>query len=429
MRSAKELRKQGSEHLYVLMAADLKDVLALFQAHADMRLLPVLTDQHRPVGAIIEEDIRAILYSPYGHALLSNPSRRIPLQKQIHPCPTVDMHCDIAELLSRAGLEENLPGVILTEADGRYYGLIENKDLLSAAGEHERQRLQRREMQLNIMADASQMFEKEIGSLVAALAGLASNVEISAVDTAKRGEVISLRASAVAAAAGQTGEAMTGVAQHGMSHADTLAQLRGDTANAKSIARHAVEMASAGARRSVVLKHSTDAIESMTSMIDGLARSVNMLALNAAVEAVRAGEAGKGFGIVATEVRALARQTRSAAEEIRSHSTDLCAVAYEIIEGHSSIEQVISSVENMAQNVDTTALAQQAISQKIAEDADQTARASVDIHRNIKEIDESAQSAAKGASELRMVAQAMAEVSQKISGRVDIFLQAVRAAA
>lgn len=428
MQTAVDLRKPGSEHVTISIASEMRDVLALFQSRPDLRFLPVL-DQGKPVGAIIEEDVRGILYSPYGHALLNNPNRLVPLEKYIHPCPIVDMNCRLAELLSHYAREKGQFGVILTDAQGYYYGVIENRDMLSAAGEYERLRLQRREAQLDILYQACQMFEKEIGGLVEALGGLASNVEISAVDTAKRGQVISHRASAVAAAAGQTGEAMTGVAHHGMSHADTLSQLRGDTASAKSIARHAVDLVTASAHRSTVLKRSTDSIESMTSRIDDLARSVNMLALNAAVEAARAGEAGKGFGIVAAEVRALAGETRSAAEEIRHHSAELCLVANEIIAGHSSIEEVIASVERIARSVDTAASAQQAISQKIAEDADQTAQASIDIHRNIQEIDESARSAAQGASELQQVARTVTEVSHRISGRVETFLEAVRAAA
>lgn len=59
-------------------------------------------------------------------------------------------------------------------------------------------------------------------------------------------------------------------------------------------------------------------IQSIVTLITGIADQTNLLALNAAIEAARAGEAGRGFAVVAEEVRKLAEESGQAALEISS---------------------------------------------------------------------------------------------------------------
>ncbi len=105
--------------------ASMDVVFELFRKNPDVRFLPVINPENKPLGVIREVDMKNFAYSRYGHELM----KRHHLSEFISPCLVVRMEDEIDRILLQLPENKN-PDGILVVSDGIYAGAIFNAELL-----------------------------------------------------------------------------------------------------------------------------------------------------------------------------------------------------------------------------------------------------------------------------------------------------------
>lgn len=412
--SGHDIRIAGSEHLFVHDWKGMKEAIGLFQKFPDIRLLPVLDGRHRPVGAIYEKDIRRILFNPYGHALLGNPSFRSDVQAHFRPCPVAEADRPITELLDIYARHGGQDGMILTRG-GRFHGVVSSETLLRLAAEREAMRRQ-------AMQQLSVAFQADTAKLAAVLRAASDNLSSTAEETAVRANHNRDHASSVAAAASQVSVSMKDMARQCGHLASALDDLHRHTIEAKAGAEDAVVHVVAGGARAESLATTTQSIEKILDFIQSLAAKINLLALNARIEAAQAGPSGRGFAVVAQEIKALGDQTRTAAGRIADHIRDIQATVHDVVTGHDGMERVITSVDSIFRSVEGAVEHHRLVGRRLADNALEVAQAGEDIHRNIQGIQDSTVAAARTSDEIRGLARSLSDGSITLEGKIAAYV-------
>lgn len=212
------------------------------------------------------------------------------------------------------------------------------------------------------------------------------------------------------------------VAQNTTQVAEATHAATGDVANAQRCVDASLEEISAlmaqinnAASNIQSLSEQSKKINSVLSVIGGIAEQTNLLALNAAIEAARAGEQGRGFAVVADEVRSLASRTQSSTLEINEMLSELhklVSLAVKTMEEsqQSCIRSVDSSraISESLGSVTSAVTAINDMSTQIATAATEQSSVTEEINRNVFAIQEIV-------NELLHSSEEAASVSQTVS--------------
>jgi methyl-accepting chemotaxis protein len=411
----------------IAVDATLLAAVEIFRHAPDLRILAVVDTPGAPVGALLDRDIRRLLFSPFGFALLSNPSYGGSLAQHVRPCPTVDRAAGITAILRAWHRDGGGEGVILTKA-GQFDGVIDQPSLLRLAAERNAAVVASRAARADRIQAAGERFRTAARDLATDLAGASTLVVSTSGRMAERADQIGGATANAAAAASQAATHMAEIAYRGSALADSLHGVERQMAEAKRATRAAVDLVSGGTRQVGQLAGAADQIGSVTALIVDIAQRTTMLALNATIEAARAGEAGRGFAVVAGEVKSLATQTRVAAGNIGKYVAHIRHAVDQVSLAQGGMVDAVGAVDTLSDTVAGAVHDQGAATLHISTNVAEASIATDHIDQSVRAILNVASATGDDATRMRDMADALGSRARSLETHLTSFLEELEAA-
>ncbi|HYD71457.1 methyl-accepting chemotaxis protein [Azospirillum sp.] len=266
------------------------------------------------------------------------------------------------------------------------------------------------------LLEMAETVEREAGDAVNQVASRTSAMAQGADLMAGSADRVSQNSQGVAAAAEQALANAQAVAAATEELAASIREITSQVSHAGSVTAIAVEDSKRTETAIQTLSDTVGRIGDVAKLIADIAGQTNLLALNATIEAARAGEAGKGFAVVASEVKNLANQTARSTEEITRQIGEIQAATREAVAAVSGIGRTIGDIDHISASIAAAMEEQAAATQEISRNVAETSAAAQEVSSLIASV-------SRDADETRGQATEVHANSDEVAGSIQALRQ------
>lgn len=225
----------------------------------------------------------------------------------------------------------------------------------------------------------------ELSGIASQIAGISTKMSDQSSVVATSAEEASSNVKNVSVAAEQMSSGVSTIAIAVEEMSSTINEVSKNCQKESSIATDAVKKANSTRSLMEQLERSAKEIGNIVGVIKHIANQTNLLALNATIEAASAGKAGKGFTVVATEVKELSKQTAHATEDISKKVKDIQMSSQEAVNAIAAIADIVEEINQISLTIANAVEEQSTTANEIAKNISGAREAATEIARNVSE--------------------------------------------
>jgi len=274
----------------------------------------------------------------------------------------------------------------------------------------------------------AEQFERDVLSIVQALAGAAQTMTDRARALNNIADQVSVRANAALDISTQMASGIQQVAAAASEISTSIADINQRTGETAKVIGDTAAEAEQVKTTIAGLAQATSEIGTVVGLIEGLAGQTNLLALNAHIEASRAGDAGKGFAVVANEVKHLAGETARSTGDI---SRQIAATQDASRETASVVALMTDGVQKIQGNSSAIAAAvgeQARLTQSIVDRSQEVAVGTQRANEDVLVLSQAAATVREDVGDVLNIAEGLLREAASLGDAVNGFLREIREA-